>query len=134
MAYVQTTPVVRRFSVSGREFLFISFTETEASPTSEWSVTGIPPTGQVLLYHSTLTAGTGTTIQPFLGRITGFAANSEYYIGGSTTAAVSVNESSVLTYTYGVIETTQTLFGKSVPNNPAADHTIITEILIGEGL
>ena len=131
MAYVQTTPVVTRTRVGGRKIVRITFVETGATSTSEWSVSDgmIPSIGTVKLYKADLTAGTGTTIQPKMGRATAPTVDTQDWIGQISPAAGAINDAAPLYYA-GL---TGTIYGRSTPNNAAGDHTIYTEIEIVEG-
>ena len=142
MPYAQTTPVVTRRRIDGRNYYFVSFSETGAAPTDRWSVAGLPYLGEIVHYKATLTAGTGTTIAPSLGREASFTVgtkdvHTQDSIGALSPAAVSFDEAGPLVYhsaTNALAESSATLYGYSTPNNAAADHTIYTEFVVLEGV
>ena len=130
----QSTPVVTRKRIDGRNYYFVSFVETNVSSASEWSVSGVPFLGQIVHYKATLDAGTGTTIDPVFGRITGFTLDTQDAVDPGYTAAVSIDDIGPTTYHLASWDANGTLFGRSRPNNVAADHTIYTEFVIIEGV
>ena len=132
MAYAATVNVTSGVT-SGRRWWFVSITETGASSTSEWSVPAsehLPEQGTITLYKADLTAGTGTTIQPKLGRATNPTVDTQNWIGQIAAAGAAINDASRL-YFSGL--TGGILYGRSTPNNAAADHSITTEITIWDG-
>lgn len=46
----------------------VQIVETNCAPTTVVAITGLPPSGTVIRVQSQLTGGTGTTIDPILGR------------------------------------------------------------------
>jgi len=116
---------------SGRRYLYVKVSETEASSAAgaEFSFK-MPFTEATLVkYKATLTAGTGTTINPKLGKATGWTASTQNDIGtNSTTAAHIDDESKVTFYSAGVV------FVHSQANNAATNHSITTEMIFIEGL
>ena len=130
---MQSTPVVTRKRIDGRNYYFVSFVETSINESSTWSVTGLPFVGQIVHYKATLTAGTGTIIDPFFGRTIGFAADTQDCIDPGYTAAVSIDDIGPTTYHLSSWEGNGTLYGRNRPNNAAADHTVYTEFVIIEG-
>lgn len=142
MAYTQTTPVVTRRDIDGHRYYFVSFSETECAPADQWSVSGLPYIGAIIHYKATLTAGTGMTIAPSLGRAPTFTVgtkdvNTQDSVGDLSPAAVSFDDAGPLVYHSAVqalADDTVTIYGYSTPNNPAADHTIYTEFVVIEGL
>ena len=132
MAYVVTgydAPIVT--VRGGRRHVRWVITETGASPSSEFVLDGAPDIGEVYLYQATLTAGTGTTINPILGRAAAFTANTQNHIGTNATTAARINDGTPMRY-QGL--TASKVYVRSVPNNAAGDHAISTEIVIVEGL
>ena len=120
---------------AGRRFWHISFAETSATSTSEWTISAatwssydLPRCGVITHYNAVLVSGTGTTLQPIVRRATAAASTSIDYLGQVTAAAQHVNDASGI-YFSGVTA----LFGASTPNNAAADHSITTEMTIFEG-
>jgi len=134
MAYTQSEPVVTRTMNGGRYIWRVSFTETEASSTSQWTVSdgSLPLSGTIILYTATRTAGTGTTIQPEIGRATGWTINTQDHIARQTSAAAHIHDSTGAIY--ALVTASPALFGRSTPNSAVADHTIYTELLIIDGV
>lgn len=131
MAYAQTTPVVVQTVIGGRRHWHISFSETEASSSSEWSVPAtvdLPRCGTITFYTASLTAGTGTTIQPVVTKAAGAASTSINYLGQVSAAAANVRAKMDTRF-----DGLSRLYGKSTANNAAADHAITTEITLAEG-
>jgi len=98
--------------------------ELEAAATSEYTLTGVPDAGYVISQICTLASGTGTTIDPILGTATAPAGVTLRVANG--TAAASVNN---IQSGGGVpyrTATANSLFGRSVPNDATADHSITT--------
>lgn len=116
-------------SVSGRAVYTVTLTETEAAAGSEATITGLPQRGTIISYKATLTAGTGTTIDPVGGRAAAFVASTQNHIFSNGTAAAHIHNQDPVRY----YSSTGTLYIRSTPNNAAADHTITTEILIVDG-
>ena len=141
MAYAQTDPVVTRDLRGGRYVYVVTFTETEAAAGSEWSIAaakGLPLLGTIVLYKATLYAGTGTTIQPAVGRAAGVlwtigtkAVTSQAHIGQVSAAAVVINDATGIRYR---LLDTGIMYGRSTPNNAAADHSVVTELHIIDGV
>lgn len=131
MAFAQSAVTRIEWVHGGRRFIHISFSETEAAATSEWSVTGLPRCLTLLRYKATLTAGTGTTINPRLGRATSWTASTQNDIGTNTTTAAHITDQTKVAIILTEItagDDRGTLFGKSQANNAAADHAISTEL------
>jgi hypothetical protein len=131
MAYAQSAITRVEWVHGGRRFIHLTFTETEAAATSEWSVTGLPRCLTLTRYNATLTAGTGTTINPKLGRATGWSASTQDDIGTNSTTAAHINDNTKLAFVLLAAVTGDdkgTLFGCSQANNAAADHSISTEL------
>jgi len=132
MAYSYGTPTVSVFvGPSGREEYVISITETEASSAAgaEWVVAGLPKVGRITLYKSTLTAGTGTAINPKLGATPGFTVSTQGHLATNSTTAAHINDAT----SFPVYLPTGTLYGRSSANNAATDHAISTIIVLVAG-
>lgn len=131
MAYAGTV-TVKRLTVSGRRHLLITIAETEAAATSEATIPAADmfDVGTIVSVKSTLTAGTGTTVDPRCGRATGWsdATQDAIYSNGSAAANIDTRPGSVFSRQAG-----QALYWRSTPNDATADHSISTEILIVEG-
>ena len=135
MAYTvtgNTTPanVRQTRSEAGRQLVF-DVSEIEAAAGSEFSIGGLPPVGTIVAYKATLTAGTGTTVNPSVGSAasfttTGSAAARQGHVATNTTTAAHVNDRTPLPYH----APSGTLYFRSAPNDLTADHTILTRIVI----
>ena len=131
MAYTATVTGPVEYMVGGRKHLRWTISETEAASTSEFTITGAPRVGTVVLYQATLTAGTGTTITPKLGKAATFSSSTQNHIATNTTSAAHINDSTNLRYT-GL--TLDKIFVRSTPNSVTADHSISTIIEMIEGV
>lgn len=116
--------------IKGRATYRWTITETGAAPTDTFTITGAPATGTVTLYRANLTAGTGVTINPRLGRTLAFTTTTNDVIGVNSTTAALINDGTNLKYS-GL--TAGNIYGRSLPSNAAADHSISTSIVIVEG-
>ena len=114
---------------NGRHYFLISLVETQARDTSEATCLGLPFKGTIMSYEATLTAGSGTTIDPDIGRVTSFSVTGQDNIANNATAAAHIANQDRVRY----FSSTGKLFIHSNPNNVATDHSISTEILIAEG-
>ena len=130
MAYVATVTGPTVSVIKGRAHYRYKVVETGASPTSTFTLPGAPAVGFVSLYRANITAGTGTTINPRLGRTVGFVTTTNDVIGVNSTTAALINDGSVLKYA-GLVA--GNIFGRSYPDNAAADHSITSEIEVVEG-
>ena len=115
-------------TISGRRHYLISVTETEASSTSEYEITGLPNAATLVLFRATLTAGTATAIEPTGGNVAGFSASSQGQEFAISQAA-HINESTHVPLRL----VGNKLVIRSQPRNAAADHSISTLITIVEG-
>ena len=131
MPYVSTVVGPVTSVIRGRATHRWTIAETGAAPTDTWTITGAPAVGTVTLYRANLTAGTGVTINPRLGRTLAFTTTTNDVIGVSATTNALVNDGTNLKYS-GL--TAGKIFGRSLPSNAAADHSISTEIVIVEGV
>lgn len=131
MPYVSTVVGPTISVIKGRATYRWTVAETGAAPTDTWTITGAPAVGTISLYRANLTAGTGVTINPRLGRTLAFTTLTNDVIGVSATTAALINDGTPLKYS-GL--TQASIFGRSLPSNAAADHSILTEIVIVEGV
>ena len=131
MAYVATVSDPTIKVINGRTHYRWTISEVEAASGSEFSIGGAPLVGTIILYRATRTAGTGTTINPIIGRAASFVASTQNHIGTNSSTAAYINDASNLRYN-GI--TAGKIFIRSMPNNAAADHSISTEIEIVEGV
>lgn len=123
-----TGPTVR--VVGGRRHYRWTVVETLVSQTTEFVLDGAPPDGTVTLYRAALTTGTGTTLNPRLGRVAGFALAGNDWIGSNNATAGTINDGTNLRYG-GLIA--RKIWCRSYPNDAAADHTVLSEIEVVEG-
>ena len=130
MPYVSTVVGPAISMIKGRATYRWTVSETGAAPTDTFTLTGAPPIGTVVLYRANLTAGTGATINPRLGRTLAFTTTTNDVIGVSATTAALINDASNLRYA-GL--TGAKIYGRSFPSNAAADHSVSTEIVVVEG-
>jgi len=117
--------------IKGRAHYRWTIAETGAAPTDTFTITGAPAIGTVMLYRANLTAGTGATINPRLGRTAAFTTTTNDVIGVNATTAALINDSTPLKYS-GL--TAGNIYGRSLPSNAAADHAVSTEIVIVSGV
>ena len=130
MPYVSTVVGPTISMIKGRATYRWTISETGAAPTDTFTLTGAPPIGTVVLYKANLTAGTGVTINPRLGRTLAFTTTTNDVIGVNSTTAALINDASNLRYA-GL--TGAKIYGRSLPSNAAADHSVSTEIVVVEG-
>ncbi len=128
MAYAGTATIASKGADGGRNHWAVTIVETEAAAGSEWSVGGLPQRVTIFSYRATLTAGTGTTINPILGEEAAFTASTQAHIATNATTAVHINDQTVLR----CYLPTGTLYGRSTVD-AGSDNTIATGILIAEG-
>ena len=131
MAYVSTVTGPTINTIKGRATYRWTISETGAAPTDTFLITGAPAIGTVVLYRANLTAGTGVTINPRLGRTAAFTTTTNDVIGVNATTAALINDSTSLKYS-GL--TAGNIYGRSLPSNAAADHAVSTEIVIVSGV
>lgn len=131
MAYVSTVTGPTINVIKGRATYRWTVAETGAAPTDTFTITGAPVIGTVMLYRANLTAGTGVTINPRLGRTLAFTTSTNDVIGVSATTNALINDGTPLKYS-GL--TAGNIYGRSLPSNAAADHSISTEIVIVAGV
>jgi hypothetical protein len=130
VAYVATVtgPFVHVANDLRRYYVYL-VTETGALDTSTYELTSTPSVGAFIQVTAQLTAGTGTTVQPEFGAITGWTDASINEFARVTTAAAFVNQSNVGNFaTRG-----SSVWVRSSPNNAAGDHAITSRIVILEG-
>ncbi len=128
MAYAAAVTESSRGADGGRLHWAMSIAETEAAAGSEWSIGGLPNRVTIFSYKATLTAGTGTTINPILGNAGSFTASTQGHIATNDTTAAHINDQTALR----CYLPTGALYGRSTVDADT-DNTIATEILIVEG-
>lgn len=121
MAY--SASISKKYQHGLYEFTIV---ELEASATTEFTLTGVPDYGYVIRSASQLTAGSGSTVDPVLGRATAPAGIT--LITANDTAAASVDNIQTEGVPYTTL-TAGTLFGRSVCGS-ATDNAVTTLIYI----
>jgi hypothetical protein len=127
-AVVTVTPV----TIRGIRHHKCVIAETDYTSTTYTEIPGVPLKGTIISYKATLTAGTGTTINPKAGLTATFTVSTQTHIGTNTATAVHVHDQTLLRYdsTEG---TAGSIWIQSSPNDATADHAISTVILIVDG-
>jgi hypothetical protein len=128
-AYTGTCTITDVGAPDGRRHWLVSITETEAASGSEATCSNLPVRGTIVSYKATLTAGTGTTIDPVVGSAAAFTVSTQSHVASNDVAAAHISNQDPVRY----YSSTGTLYIRSTPNNAAADHSITTEILIADG-
>lgn len=129
MPYAAVSSVTLK-TIDGRKHAIISVSETLAAAGSEFSVSGLPIVGTIMHYQVTKTAGTGATVNPKIGRAAAFTVSTQDHVATNTTTAAHINDGTAVKY----YSPSGILYFRSTPSNAAADHTILTEIVIVEGV
>lgn len=129
MAYSATATLTRELH-DGHWCTRVALVETGARDTSEATISGVPTMGTIVEWRATLTAGTGTAINPAIGTTAAFVASTQAHVGTSSIVAAHVHDQTPLRYDApaGVI------YVRSTPNSAVADHAISTVILIADGV
>ncbi len=98
VAYAQSAPVITPFKAGGRNFLRLTFTETEAGPATQWQVGGVFMLCTIVSMRvaTSAYAGGGTTVAPLIGNALAFVANSVNHIGSLVAAAFQNDQSRVV--------------------------------------
>ena len=126
-----TTLAVSNVVIDGRKHVTVLVSETSATTTSDVEITDIPIRGTIVGFTATLTAGTGTTINPGFGLANGFTDVTQDSIGRSTTTSVNVQDQTELRY-----DTSNDTDGSiwiQWAVDAATDNTVFAQILIVEG-
>jgi hypothetical protein len=107
----------------------IVISETSVGAASEWDVSppNFPRAGMIVNFKAVLTAGSGTTIQPSLGRAAAYTAatTDPDFISEQSAAAASIADQSAVRFDGG----SGSLYGRSAVD-AGADNSITTEILV----
>ena len=127
MAYASSVTSVSRID-AGRKVTTYTITETEAAATSEWSLALPDEAVTITLYEATLTAGTGTTVQPKIGLATNPTANTAGYLDQIATAAAYVRGPENIRVKSGA----KTLYGRSTVD-AGSDNSITTVVEVAAG-
>jgi hypothetical protein len=130
MAYAAVI-TANTITITGRRYAIVNITETEAAAGSEWSFQLPFRTATLVKYAATLTAGTGTTINPILGRAAAFVAGTQDHISTQNATAAHVHDMTRLGLT---VLASQLLVGRSTCDDATADHSIDTELVFVEGI
>lgn len=129
MAYSSTVTKTKEWGVGGRKLVAYTIVESGVTGSSnEWTITGAPPFGEVLLTETAFSAGfagSATTVQPRLGETT---TGTEIYSAGAGAAS----DRSVTTRRYYL--SGGTFYGSSRANGTVTSGTITTYVVIGEGV
>ena len=129
MAYSATVTEAKAGARVGRRYWVYTIAETEAATGSEFSVGPLPQIVTIRSYEATLTAGTGTTLNPQIGNAAGFTVSTQAHIATNTTTAAHINDQAE-TRAY---LPTGLLYCRSNCDDLTADHTIGTAIMVVEG-
>ena len=117
MAYAAVITSTRK----GNDYL-IQIVETEAGAATETSFQ-VPIRGRVLRQQATLTAGSGSTIDPILGNATNPAAATASLVVENATAAATIDNMSDPAVPY--VSATGTLYHRSVCDS-GSDNAVTT--------
>jgi len=113
----------------GRIYTF-EIAETEAAAASEFELVGVPQMGTITLYQATLTSGTGTTIQPRIGKATGWSDSTQNAVAGQDAAAAHIHDVTRVEYT--LAKGASSLFVRSTVDADT-DNAISTIVTIVKG-
>jgi hypothetical protein len=117
---------------NGRGWMRVLIEETSIAATTESLIPNLFERGTIVSFKATLTAGTGTTINPKLGYSSGWTSSTQADLSTQLTTAAHINDQTALKYDTGDY-TARSLYLESTPNDATADHAISTELLILEG-
>lgn len=122
------TDTTTRLTVSGRRQWIIEVSETEAAAASEFSISNLPKLCTLRAYKATLTAGSGTTINPKLGNGSGFTVSTQEHLATNSTTAAHINDNTAvrLHLPDGVLYVRNSV-------DADTDNSISTVIVITEG-
>ena len=123
MAYAATVTLTRK----GTDYV-VTISETEAAAASEATITGLPVRGRVLRQKCSLTAGTGTTVDPTLTLPSG--GTGVNIVVENDTAAANVDNGSDPAIPFA--NTGPTMYHKSVVD-AATDNSVTTVYYISGG-
>lgn len=113
--------------IGGSDYL-LTVSETDAGAADEWSIVGVPLKGRIIRQTCVLTAGTGTTVDPKLARVSG-GSGADIIVENDTAAATvdTVSDPGIPYY-----DSDGTFYGMSVVD-AGADNSVTTEYLIRGG-
>ena len=123
------TVSIRKGLFNRRNAWFVNVVETLTAAATERAIDGgFPVDGTIVHYEATLTAGTGTTIQPQLARTAGVTTTSDVdHIGTQSSALARINDDTNMVYQN---LPTGILYLVTTPNDATADHTITTDFIV----
>lgn len=106
--------------------------EKEARDTSETDAINVPKKGQIVRYSSRLISGSGSVVDPQMGRKVGWVASTEdeTLASSSSAPAAFISERDPVPY----FAPKGKLYLRSGVDDATEDHTIITEIEIIAGV
>jgi hypothetical protein len=92
MAYAQG-PVTKTAEAAPdrQNMITYAWSDTDVQAGSEAMVDGLPKRGIIKRFTATLTGGTGTTINPTIGRASGFSANTQNQVLAAPGAAAHID-------------------------------------------
>lgn len=131
MAYAATTSISTQ-TISGRRHFFVTITETEAGTASEWSLSELPRLGTVVHWESHITAGSGSTLQPKLGKETAWTVDTVDHVYTQADARSLILSDAAIRYDLSGATDPQTLYGVSGVDS-GSDNSITTKLIIVEG-
>lgn len=129
MAYGKT--ITRKDkTISGVRYAIYTVVETDAAAASEFKIDAFPFFVATLVkYKVTHVSGTGATVNPTLGKSTGWTADTQDDIGTNTTTAAHIDDETHLSFDLPVSE----IFVKSTVN-AGTDNVIHTTMIFAEGI
>lgn len=119
--------IVKNIARGGTQYIELLFTAAAAA--DEIEITGLPDQVTITRLTAVLTAGTGTTVNPAIGRSTGFAAGDFDELGSDIDGSPAARVSTVAD---NEIETNGSLFVQPRVD-AAADNTIRMELHVKHG-
>lgn len=131
MAYVQGTVTATPSMAGGVAVVAVSFSETGVTSTSEATIPRgvIPLIGTITSYTATLDSGTGTTIQPAVGRAALFVVSTQDHIASQSAAAAHIRDRTSARYN---LLDGQDLIIRSTPD-AGTNNVVSTAFVIRQG-
>jgi hypothetical protein len=128
MAYAAVVTYSTR-QVNGRRYVNVTVAETEAGPSSEYTIALVHNHWTLMNTRVVLGTGTGTTVQPEMGRSAAWlTTDATKHIAAQDTPAASINDPTVKALSL----LTGELFVRSKVDS-GADNVITTELELVEG-
>lgn len=126
MAYsytvTKTTQTIDRIA-----YFVATITETDATITSEWQVSGVPNNGNMVLFQSNVLSGTAAETEPSIAYATGDQRGTQYEIGTIVADPVTTDHNTNSWLNWGNLPA-GILFGRSNPD-AGSDNAIVTKIV-----